>query len=81
MVAHFTGIHVRGRQEHAKFHAVMPLCMALTTNLSSCRKAYNILIQRTLELNLMPFDDDPTSFTLVGNEADRVVVASMRPLT
>ena len=47
-------------QDHAKSHSVMPPCMALTNSLSSAQKVANILIQRTLGLNLMPFGQEPT---------------------
>jgi hypothetical protein len=30
------------------------------------------LVLLNLHLNLMPFDDEPTLFTSVGNEVDRV---------
>jgi hypothetical protein len=59
MVAHVTCIRARWRREHTKSHAVMPRCMALTPDLSSCRETYNILIQRTLGLNFMPFGQEP----------------------
>jgi hypothetical protein len=48
----------------------MPPCMALTNYLSSCRETRNILIHRTLGLNLMPFAHEPISYTHMGNEAD-----------
>jgi hypothetical protein len=65
MVAHVACIRARWRRDHAKSHAVMPLCMALTNDLSSCRETHNILIQRTLGLNLMPFAQEPVLFCKV----------------
>src|SRR5918992_4564198 len=55
MVVHVACIRARWRRDHAKSHAVMPLCMALTNDLSSSRETHNILIQHTLWLNFMPF--------------------------
>jgi hypothetical protein len=60
MVVHVACIRARWRRDHAKSHAIMPLCMALTNDLSSSRETHNILIQHTLWLNLMPFAEDPT---------------------
>ncbi len=55
VVAHVACIRARWRRDHAKSHAVIPPCMALANDLSSCRALHNILIQRTLGLNFMPF--------------------------
>src|SRR6266566_6777417 len=59
MVAHVVCIRARWRRDHAKSHAVIPPCMAQINDLSSCRKIHNILISRTLGLNLMPFASEP----------------------
>src|SRR2546430_4776959 len=59
MVAHVVCIRARWRRDHAKSHAVIPPCMAQINDLSSCRKIHNILISRTLGLNLMPFGSWP----------------------
>jgi hypothetical protein len=55
MLVHVACIRARRKRDHAKSHAVMPLYMALTNDLSSCRETHNTLIQRTLRLNFMPF--------------------------
>jgi hypothetical protein len=67
MVGYVACIRARRKRDHAQSHAVMTLYMALTNDLSSCRETHNTLIQRAFRLNFMPFGDEPTDFTLVGN--------------
>jgi hypothetical protein len=55
MVAHVSWIRELCGRDTVTSHAVMPPCMALTNDLSARPETCNVLIQRTLGLNFMPF--------------------------